>query len=170
MAPPCPGQSWTRTRSQFHSRLCASRKLCYGNYTLRLFFIGCHRQRQRQLRWLPTLLLLIRSQRSSGHLLRIASRMKTDIDDRLNPQAPAPGTSLEKFHLKWNAKDYCQESHYSTKNHFFCAPFPLPLPLRLSAPSTFSLIEMLVFWLPHLLPTTPLPISPFAMSCPVAVE
>lgn len=70
--------------------LCASRKLCYGNYTLRLFFIGCHRQRQRQLRWLPTLLLLIRSQRSSGQLLRIASRMKTDIDDRLNPQAPPP--------------------------------------------------------------------------------
>lgn len=88
MAPPCSGQA--RTQCQFLSRLCASRKLCYGNYTLRLFFIGCHRQRQRQLRWLPTLLLLIRSQRSSGQLLRIASRMKTDIDDRLNPQAPPP--------------------------------------------------------------------------------
>lgn len=88
MAPPCPGQP--RTQCQFHSRLCASRKLCYGNYTLRLFFIGCHRQRQRQLRWLPTLLLLIRSQRSSGQLLRIASRMKTDIDDRLNSRGPLP--------------------------------------------------------------------------------
>lgn len=63
--------------------------------------------------------------------------------------APAPGTSLEKFHLKWNAKDYCQESHYSTKNHFLSAPCPFPL-----APSAERTIHFQLNWNACFLTTT----------------